>query len=135
MGLGCSFAGCGGDTSRLGLAASRRKRCLAIVAVAFLILLAGQGMSLFQKVHKFFLVLYDVLSEFKLNVSRDIGDVNIYLWTRKEKIKYKTLEIGDSVGLAISNFNRQDFNIHFTNKLCVGSSRVTHLHLIPVRSF
>lgn len=55
-------------------------------------------------IEKFISVLYACLSEFRLSISRNADEVEIFMWTSPTKIEYQTINIGDEETLRKAGF-------------------------------
>lgn len=86
----------------------RRKTAITVALVALVVLLYATdiGSLVYLRSQRFVYVVYDVLTEFKFSISRDLKDIKIYLWTRKNPRSYYLLLNGDVANLASSHFNR-----------------------------
>merc|ERR1719500_961680 len=79
----------------------RRKLTLVcILTIVFLVLAFGIGPIL-----KFFEVLAQCLSDFKFGISQDVDEVKIFIWTSRNKVEYKTVQIGNRQSLLDAGFN------------------------------
>jgi len=65
-------------------------------------------MSVVGSIHRFILVLHGVLSEFQPDISRNVSQVRLLLWTKKTPLKYYELHPYDVLSLSVSNYNRSN---------------------------
>ena len=79
-----------------------------ICALATVFITAEHQLAVTEKIHRFFVVLHTVLSEFKPTISKNVTDVRLLVWTRKSPLKYHPLSIGDLAGLSVSTYNRSN---------------------------
>ena len=65
-------------------------------------------LSVVESIHRFVLVLHGVLSEFQPDISRNVSQVRLLLWTKKTPLKYYELHPYDVLSLSVSNYNRSN---------------------------
>ena len=77
-----------------------------ITACTLTVIFILYQMSIVQALHRFFVQLHGVMSEFQPNISRNVSQVRLLLWTKKAPLKYYELRPYDITTLSVSAYNR-----------------------------
>jgi len=82
------------------------RRPVYLVAI-FLVVVTFYSLGL-EPLSRFVKICFEVLLEFRFTISRDLSKIQIFLWTRKNKLQYNNIVIGDSDTLSRGGFNKND---------------------------
>ena len=74
---------------------NRLKKQVTTICILSILLLTLHQFYVLQSLFKFFQTLFKVLSEFKPTISRNISEVRLLLWSRKDMDTYFILNKND----------------------------------------